>query len=262
MTHLKQHYPLGEIAAGNRAYTSEHFQSLMGTRGRRRLIEHRWQVFARIIREWQGRAAARSPLAVLDAGCGDGINLGGLQKLSIGEAIPMRLIGVDYNPLRVLRARGAAPAARVQQASLYQLPFAGASFDVVLCNHVLEHVPDLAAALAELVRVLRPGGLLIVGVPNEGCLLARLRNQVLQRSIQRATDHVHFFTARTLAGALGAAGLRVRSIDRETFFFPCTYLNMACNEVSAGHWLMSGLRRLFPSQAGGLIVACEKAVPA
>jgi hypothetical protein len=108
--------------------------------------------------------------------------------------------------------------------------------------------------------VLRPGGLLIVGVPNEGCLMARLRNGIVQRSIQRATDHVHFFTARTLTAALASAGLRVRSVDRETFFFPCSYINIACNELTAGHWLMSGLRRLLPSQAGGLIVACEKPV--
>jgi SAM-dependent methyltransferase len=50
-------------------------------------------------------------------------------------------------------------------ASLEQLPFASESFDVVLCNHVLEHVPDDRRALGELHRVLNPGGWAIVQVP-------------------------------------------------------------------------------------------------
>jgi len=69
------------------------------------------------------------------------------------------------------------------------------------------------------VPVLRPGGLLIVGTPNEGCLMGRTRNRWIQPSIGRTTDHVHFFTDRTLAQALHDAGLRIVKIERETFFF-------------------------------------------
>jgi SAM-dependent methyltransferase len=255
---MRQHYPQAEIAAGNRAYVSEHFRSLMGTRGRRRLIEYRWEVFGRIIGEWQERRGLADALRVLDAGCGDGINLDWLQRFSLRRALPMTLVGVDYNPLRAARAGQVAPGARLHLASLYQLPFAAGAFDLVLCNHVLEHVPNLSTAVSELVRVVRPGGLVIVGVPNEGCLMARVRNRVIQRSILRLTDHVHFFTDRTISAALSTAGLQVNRIERETFFFPCSYINIACNEVTAGHWMMAGLRRMFPSQAGGLIVACEK----
>jgi len=46
------------------------------------------------------------------------------------------------------------------------IQFADASFDLVVCNHVLEHVPDDAAAMRELLRVLRPGGLAILLVPD------------------------------------------------------------------------------------------------
>lgn len=49
-----------------------------------------------------------------------------------------------------------------------RLAFADESFDVILCNHVLEHVPDDRQALAELYRVLRPGGWAIVQVPIKG----------------------------------------------------------------------------------------------
>jgi hypothetical protein len=69
---------------------------------------------------------------------------------------------------------------------------------------------------------------------------------------------VHFFTGATVRQALHDAGLRVRRIEHETFFFPCSYVNMCCTEFEVGHWLIALLRRLLPSQAGGLIVASEK----
>ena len=46
-----------------------------------------------------------------------------------------------------------------------QIPFETGSFDAVLCNHVLEHVPDDTAAMAELLRVLKPGGFAVLQVP-------------------------------------------------------------------------------------------------
>ncbi len=52
------------------------------------------------------------------------------------------------------------------QASVFGLPFAEASFDTVILTQVLEHVPEPAQALAEVARVLRPGGRLIVSVPH------------------------------------------------------------------------------------------------
>jgi len=257
---MKQHHPDAEIAAGNPWYLADQFRSQLGTRGRRRVIEDRWRLFGMMLRDWRARHRHTGVLTVLDAGCGDGINLLGLRGLMTAERLPMRLFAIDYNPLRLARARGVEPRAWLQQASLYRLPFADATFDTVLCNHVLEHVPDMTAALSELFRVLRPGGLLIVGVPNEGCLMARARNRFVQPWIGRTTDHVHFFTAQTLTDALRRAGLHVQQLERETFFFPCSYLNMCCSEFGVGHWLMACLRALLPSQSGGLIAASEKPV--
>jgi SAM-dependent methyltransferase len=255
---MRQHHPLTEISAGNRWYVADQFRSQLGSRGRRRVIANRWKVFAEFLRDWRERRGGSRRLNILDAGCGDGINLVGLDEVTAGHDLRATIYGLDYNPVRLARARGVAGGSRLQQGSLYDLPFAGASFDVVLCNHVIEHIPDLARALSELHRVLRPGGLLVIGVPNEGCLMARMRNRLVQPSIGRTTDHVHFFTAQTLADALSRSGFRVRRIERETFFFPCSYLNACCAEVGIGHWLMAGLRALVPSQAGGLIVAAEK----
>lgn len=223
------------------------------------MIENRWRVFGEMLQAWAGHAGGRA-LRVLDAGCGDGINLVGLRQVAAGQQWSLRVTGVDYNPLRLERARTNDQAASLNRASLLNLPFVTGAFDVVLCSHVIEHIPELAPALAELHRVLRPGGLLIVGVPNEGCATARVRNHWLQPSIGRETDHVNFFTDRTLTATLVAAGFGIRQVERETFFFPHSYLNAGLNELAAGHWLMAALRRLFPSQAGGLIVAADRPV--
>jgi 2-polyprenyl-6-hydroxyphenyl methylase / 3-demethylubiquinone-9 3-methyltransferase len=98
-------------------------------------------------------ALGAAPGRVLDAGCG-----GGLVARGLAEA-GARVVGVDRLPACLLVARRAVPA-RFQPAvgQLERLPFADDIFDVVVAADVLEHVPDLPAAVAELARVLRPGG--------------------------------------------------------------------------------------------------------
>lgn len=246
-----------EISAGNPWYSADQFRAQLGSPGRRKVIENRWRVFGEMIKSWGGAVGA-STLRVLDAGCGDGINLVGLRHVSAGQLWSLDVTGVDYNMLRLERARTNAPEAMLNCASISNLPFANSSFDVVLCNHVIEHIPDFLLALAELFRTLRNGGLLIVGVPNEGCIMALIRNHWVQPAIGRETDHVNFFTHSTLSSALVAAGFVVCRVELETFFFPHSYFNAVLNEFAVGHWLMAVLRRLFPSQAGGLIAAAVK----
>jgi 2-polyprenyl-6-hydroxyphenyl methylase / 3-demethylubiquinone-9 3-methyltransferase len=90
---------------------------------------------------------------VLDAGCGGGLVAKGL--VEAGAVV----VGVDRLPACIEVARRAVPAGfRPAVAELERLPFAGGSFDAVVAADVLEHVPDLPAATAELARVLRPGG--------------------------------------------------------------------------------------------------------
>jgi dolichyl-phosphate beta-glucosyltransferase len=99
--------------------------------------------------------SARGPL--LDVGCGGGAMLA--EAPSPGEAV-----GVDLAPgaLRHARARGVRNLAAADAAAL---PFASASFATVLALDVLEHHPRPEEMLAEIRRVLRPGGLLIATVP-------------------------------------------------------------------------------------------------
>ncbi|HJL15412.1 MAG TPA: class I SAM-dependent methyltransferase [Sandaracinaceae bacterium LLY-WYZ-13_1] len=99
---------------------------------------------------------------VLEAGCGTGLILARL------DAVAERAVGVDLSAgmLGAAHARGL----HVVQGSVTALPFADASFDTVCSFKVLAHVPDIEGALAELARVTRPGGHLILELYNRWSL--------------------------------------------------------------------------------------------
>jgi SAM-dependent methyltransferase len=106
---------------------------------------------------------------VLDVGCG----VGHWGQLLI-DVLPAgtRVQGVDRDPHWVEQAaarasaRGLADRIAYQVAIAEQLPFADASFDLVTCQTVLIHTADPGAAIDEMVRVARPGGLILAAEPN------------------------------------------------------------------------------------------------
>ncbi|MFZ1425883.1 MAG: class I SAM-dependent methyltransferase, partial [Geminicoccaceae bacterium] len=72
------------------------------------------------------------------------------------------LVGVDASPAMLARARAKLPQARFEQGDLTALPLPDASVDAALCALALVHLPDLRPALAELARVVRPGGRIVI----------------------------------------------------------------------------------------------------
>ncbi len=95
---------------------------------------------------------------VLDVGCGIGFYTRRLQECG-AEAY-----GVDVDPDKVAKAREIVP--NVEVAPAEKLPFPDDFFDAVLSHEVLEHVDDDRQAVAEAIRVLKPGGRLVIFVPN------------------------------------------------------------------------------------------------
>ena len=69
----------------------------------------------------------------------------------------------------------------------------GIKYKAITLWHVLEHIENCNAALLEIIRVLKKEGIIILAVPNEGCFLAKLRYNFLQKKILFFTDHKHFF---------------------------------------------------------------------
>ena len=92
----------------------------------------------------------------LDAACGTGRHSAYLA--SLGHTV----IGVDTSAAMLERARKEVPGAEFHEADLQNLPFPDDHVDVIVCALALMHVPDIEPVLAELVRVLRPGGSLVI----------------------------------------------------------------------------------------------------
>lgn len=103
----------------------------------------------------------RHPLgrgAVLDVGCGTGEI-----TFRLAERFPeASFVGIDLEEQHLVRARarcaGYGPRVQFQTGDALNLPFADQRFELVVCRHVLQAVPDAGRVLAEIQRVLRPGG--------------------------------------------------------------------------------------------------------
>jgi ubiquinone/menaquinone biosynthesis C-methylase UbiE len=101
------------------------------------------------------RDRVRGEDSVLDVGCGGGHYLRSLRRLVSAR---FRYTGVDATPDFLEVARRAwkdEPGVIFREADVYDLPFADAEFDVVMCNNLLYHLPSLVKPLSELVRVAR-----------------------------------------------------------------------------------------------------------
>jgi len=128
---------------------------------------------------------------VLDLGCGTGY---GSAELAAHQA---RVIGMDrVAPAADPRGSGA----RFVRGDLRGLPFAGASFDLVVSFQVIEHLLDPTGYLREIARVLRPVGTLLLTTPN------------LLQSERENPYHVHEYEAKELSAALSRSFGRVEML--------------------------------------------------
>ena len=160
-----------------------------------------------------------APLAgrrILDAGCGVGTYVAAFRRYTGA------VYGLDLDAEKVAQAAAHLPGLVV--ASVDALPFAAGSFDLVLSHEVLEHVADDRAAVAEAVRVLRPGGRLAIYVPNRLYFFEThgvfwrgtyrfgnvpLVNWLPTRWRNRLCPHVRAYTARGLRRLLDGLPVKV-----------------------------------------------------
>lgn len=109
-----------------------------------------------------------------------------------------------------------SPIADVK-ANICDLPFEDNSFDVVFCNHVLEHIPDDTKAMQELYRVLKPGGMGIFQIPQDLSRDITFEDDSITDEKERSKifgqyDHVRVY-GRDYFNKLRAIGFRVEEVD-------------------------------------------------
>jgi SAM-dependent methyltransferase len=205
------------------------------------------------------RHAGGRPGRVLDVGCGRGFLL---------DAFRRRGWAVEGTELSEGSSRYAREVLglRIHLGALQDLGLPAESFDAVAIWHVLEHVGDPGAVLAEARRLLRPGGVLLVGVPNFGSLEARAtRAGWFHLDVPR---HLIHFTPETLRGGLRAAGLEevassFHAPEYDTFSFVQSLENLMGLRMNLLYDALRGRRARFQASdsAIGRALAWLLAVP-
>lgn len=132
---------------------------------------------------------------ILEVGCGGGA------FLSFLEGRGHRPTGVDVLEEALEAARRIAPRSEVLAADAASLPFADASFDRLVSQHLVEHLEDFSSTLAEWGRVLAPGGVMAVCTPNRLYPCPSLFDD---------PGHVHVYDPDELKRAVEEGGFAVR----------------------------------------------------
>ena len=186
---------------------------------------------------------------VLEVGCG-----GGRFLRALAVARPqLELTGVDVSRSALATLAELAPAIGTRVATPSALPARDGEFDAVLLIDVLEHVADPAAMLAEIRRVLAPGGVLHAHVPCEDDPRSPWRWLPGQRGARswkrRFGGHVNRFRRRELLARLDAAGFEILR-ERGSL-----HLLGAVADVAAFAWLALAARRGKPGTTTGRLLA-------
>lgn len=156
--------------------------------------------------------------AVLDIGCGEGDLLYQFRDRY------SRLIGLEYAPQRLSQATVNLAGHRFQgivgsAENMASIP--DHSVDRIISADVIEHIPDVYAACDEMLRVLKPGGWLVINTPNVAFLKKRILlllgrfpstsqpNEGIGRQVLFDGGHLHYFTYRSLRLVLERSGFEM-----------------------------------------------------
>jgi ubiquinone/menaquinone biosynthesis C-methylase UbiE len=157
-------------------------------------------------------------LTILDCACGRGFYLTYYRRLS-----QARLVGLELEAEIIHKAQqnvGHLPNIHLTRANIYSLPFPDEYFDGVILSEILEHIEDDVAGLREVYRVLKPGGVVAITVPNANYPfwwdpINKSLETLLQTHIQHGplagiwANHVRLYTLEHLRRSVQSAGFQI-----------------------------------------------------
>ena len=201
--------------------------------------------------------------SVLDVGCGDGQTSG--KWLSENG---MKYVGVDISANAVEEAiRSGLEAIKIKDAS--DLPFPAGSFDVAVCIEVLEHLFDPQGTIKDIIRVLKPGGILVATVPNtvywrnraDFFLLGRWNPLGDTLSVKQPwrDPHIRFFTFSSICRLVGECDLSLLHIGGQSggLLKAIPFFRKFSKQSSSSIYKL--LERMWPSVFGYRIeIVCRK----
>jgi SAM-dependent methyltransferase len=185
-------------------YSFDYFTSAQGYYDRR---EEFLAAFGELLETIEGH---EQPGRLLDVGTGSGL------LLVAAERRGWKVAGVEISSEAAAHARE-QDGLDVIAGDVYAVPDSQ-TYDVVVFNHVVEHLVDPVADIRRGVERLRPGGLLVVGVPNFGSWMARLRGP--QWVSLRPQEHYWQFTRDSFLRAIEPVGLRLVGFETTNYVLP------------------------------------------
>jgi ubiquinone/menaquinone biosynthesis C-methylase UbiE len=219
--------------------------------------------------------APKPGLRWVDIGCGNGA----FSQLIVDRCAPAEVQGIDPSEaqLAFARTRPAARLAKFQQGDAMALPFPGASFDAAVMALVIFFVPEPAKGLAEMARVVRPGGIMAAyawdmvggGFPLEP-IFAELRTMNIGSPKAPSEDASRMENLRALWAAAGATEIETRVIKVTRTFesfdefwsiamkssVGITIVKMPANDVER---VKSGVRARLTSDGAGRVMGSAHA---
>ena len=192
----------GPLASREAQAAQAHFDRWAGAYGRSRLLPS-------LQRKALAELAPRTDDRVLDVACGAGalvVEIAPRVERAVGADLSEGMLELARSRLRAAGDPGQLGNVEFVQAPSDALPFEDASFTALVCTTALHHFPDPQASIAEMARVLAPGGRLVIGDMARDALTTKIADPLMRRFEK---GHVGLQRKRDIEAMVTRAGLRV-----------------------------------------------------
>jgi len=187
----------------------------------------RFDLFRRMQKRVLDMLELREDSVLLDIGCGTGWAVRAAAEM-VGPG--GSAYGVDLSPQMIQSATKAAHGienAHFKTANAEKLPFEASSFDFIICTMSFHHYLDPGKAVAEMARVLKPGGKVCIVDPTADSVILRLADACVKR---REPEHVGFYSSTDFRQFFEGSGLRSADSRRVMFFGLAAKAHFAAKE--------------------------------